>query len=178
MNATEFKRRFVPCYQVLYRVAFALTGNAPDAEDLLHDTYLKLWRKRDRLGDAALDERYLSAVVKNCYIDRMRSRRWNTVALEEGTVPDSSFPSGGPPSSDDHPDSGGPPETAQLKELMSLVDKLPEREKQLLKAHILDGIPYEELSRRTGLSQGNIRQILFRTRNKLQAQWKKMTKQK
>lgn len=166
MNASEFKRRFVPFYQSLYRVAFTLTGNASDAEDLLHDAYLKLWRKRDRLGEAALNERYLGAVVKNCYIDGLRSRKGVTVPLEEGTLPDGPSPS------------GGRPETGQIKELMSLVDKLPEREKQLLKAHILEEIPYEELSRRSGLTQGNIRQILFRTRNKLQAQWIKITRQK
>ena len=160
MNATEFKRRFVPYYRVLYRVAFTLTGNASDAEDLLHDAYLKLWKKRDRLGDAALNERYLCAVVKNCYIDVLRSRKGVTVPLEEGICSDGLYPS------------GGPPETGPLRELMSLVDNLPEREKFLLKAHFLEEVPYEELSRRTGLSQGNIRQILFRTRNKLQLQWK------
>lgn len=166
MNASEFKRRFVPFYQSLYRVAFTLTGNAPDAEDLLHDAYLKLWKKRDRLGDAALNEHYLSAVVKNCYIDVLRSRKGVTVPLEEGILSDGFFPS------------GGPPETGRLRELMSLVDNLPGREKLLLKAHFLEEVPYEELSRRTGLTQGNIRQILFRTRNKLQLQWKIITKRK
>ena len=166
MDASEFKRLFVPYYRMLYRVAYTLTGNASDAEDLLHDTYLKLWKKRDRLGEAAFNERYLSAVVKNCYIDDRRYRKWVTVPLDEGNSRDTAL------TSDDPPDSG------HLKELMSLVDKLPERERQLLRAHILEGIPYEELSRQTGLTQGNIRQILFRIRNKLQVQWNMITKRK
>ena len=166
MNASEFKRRFVPYYRMLYRVAYTLTGNASDAEDLLHDTYLKLWKKRDRLGEAAFNERYLSAVVKNCFIDDRRSHKWVTVPLDEGPSQDASLPF------------DEPPDTGHLKELMSLVYKLPERERQLLKAHILEDIPYEELSRHTGLTRGNIRQILFRIRNKLQVQWKMITKQK
>lgn len=41
----------MPFYKLLYRVAYRLTGNAQDAEDLLQDTYLKLWQKRDELAD-------------------------------------------------------------------------------------------------------------------------------
>ena len=160
MNSAEFKRRFVPYYQVLYRVAFQLTGNAPDAEDLLHDAYLKLWKKRDRLGDAALNERYLAAVVKNCHIDRLRAGR-QEVPLDLQDPPEC-------PADDGLPDSG------QLRELMRLVDKLPAREQQLLKAHFLEEIPYDQLSRQTGLTEVNLRQILFRARNKLKRQWKKI----
>ena len=50
MNAQEFKRRFMPFHRLLYRVAFHLTGNVQNAEDLLQDTYLKLWQKRNELG--------------------------------------------------------------------------------------------------------------------------------
>ena len=49
MDAREFKQRFMPHYKLLYRVAYYLTGNALDAEDLLQDMYLKLWQKRDDL---------------------------------------------------------------------------------------------------------------------------------
>ena len=47
MTAQEFKQRFMPHYRLLYRVAYHLTANAQDAEDLLQDMYLKLWQKRD-----------------------------------------------------------------------------------------------------------------------------------
>ena len=49
MDAREFKQRYMPHHQVLYRVAYHLTGNEQDAEDLLQDLYLKLWQKRDNL---------------------------------------------------------------------------------------------------------------------------------
>ena len=47
MDAREFKQRFMPHYKLLYRVAYHLTANAQDAEDLLQDLYLKLWQKRE-----------------------------------------------------------------------------------------------------------------------------------
>lgn len=162
MDSAEFKRRFMPYYRTLYRVAYSLTGNARDAEDLLHDTFLKLWNKRDRLGDAALDERYLRAVVRNCHIDKLRSvRHHRQVDIED--LQESVYYE-------------PVPEDSRLKELMKLVDKLPARERKLLMAYFIEDIPYSELSKRTGLSMGNIRQIIFRIRKKIQEQWKKKTR--
>ena len=50
MNQQEFKQQFMPFHRMLYRVAFELTGNTQDAEDLLQDTYLRIWQKREVLG--------------------------------------------------------------------------------------------------------------------------------
>ena len=51
MDAREFKRRFLPCHQKLYRVAFRLMGNAQDAEDMVQEAYLRLWKKRNITQD-------------------------------------------------------------------------------------------------------------------------------
>ena len=49
MSADEFKALFLPFHVRLYRTAYALLGNAQDAEDMVQDAYLKLWSKRDEL---------------------------------------------------------------------------------------------------------------------------------
>ena len=51
MDAAEFKQQFLPYHRKLYRVAFRLTGNPQDAEDMVQEAYLKLWNKRDELAD-------------------------------------------------------------------------------------------------------------------------------
>ena len=72
MDAREFKQRFMPHHQVLYRVAYHLTGNAQDAEDLLQDMYLKLWQKRDDLPDEAMKEAYLVTMIRHLFVDQRR----------------------------------------------------------------------------------------------------------
>lgn len=49
MTHAEFKARFLPYYQKLYRIAYRYVGNACDAEDMVQSTYLKLWEKQDFL---------------------------------------------------------------------------------------------------------------------------------
>ena len=75
MDAREFKQRFMPFHRRLYRVAYHLTGNAQDAEDLLQDTYLKLWQKRDALKDETITEAYLVTLMKNLFRDQRRLKR-------------------------------------------------------------------------------------------------------
>ena len=72
MDAREFKRRFMPHYRLLYRVAYHLTGNAQDAEDLLQDLYLKLWQKRDDLPDETINDAYLATMMRNLFVDQRR----------------------------------------------------------------------------------------------------------
>ena len=78
MDASEFKQRFMPFHRRLYRVGYHLTGNAQDAEDLLQDTYLKLWQKRDDLRHEAITEAYLVTLMQNLYKDQRRLKRIDT----------------------------------------------------------------------------------------------------
>ena len=49
MDANDFKRLFLPYHRKLYRVAFRLLGNVQDAEDMVQEAYLKLWKRREEL---------------------------------------------------------------------------------------------------------------------------------
>jgi RNA polymerase sigma-70 factor (ECF subfamily) len=166
MDAREFKQRFLPHYKLLYRVAFQLTGNAQDAEDLLQDLYLKLWQKRDDLNDGAVTEAYLVTIMRNLFRDQRRLKHIDTSTelKEEAEPPDER-------SLDRQIDSRD--EAAQME---GLIRQLPERDGRIIRMHLVDERSYEEIERDTGLSQGNIRIIVMRTRQKLKQQFLKMTK--
>ena len=166
MDASEFKQRFMPFHRRLYRVGYHLTGNAQDAEDLLQDTYLKLWQKRDGLRHEAITEAYLVTLMQNLYKDQRRLKRIDT--------------------SEDIDDHADPPDERSLSEtyeakdeaqqMETLMDGLPERDSSILRMHLVEEKSYEEIERDTGLSQGNIRIIMMRTKQKLKQQFQKLTK--
>ena len=88
MDAREFKQRFMPYHRLLYRVAYRLTENAQDAEDLLQDTYLKLWQKRNDLKEEAMNEAYLVTMMRNLFRDQRRLKRIDTsIELEKVAEP-------------------------------------------------------------------------------------------
>jgi RNA polymerase sigma-70 factor (ECF subfamily) len=166
MDASEFKQRFMPFHRRLYRVGYHLTGNAQDAEDLLQDTYLKLWQKRDDLREEAMTEAYLVTLMQNLFRDQRRLKRIDT--------------------SEDIKDHADPPDERSLFETLEakdeaqqmgvLMDGLPKRDSSILRMHLMEEQSYEEIQRDTGLSQGNIRIIIMRTRIKLKKQFEELTK--
>ena len=159
MDAQEFKQRFMPYHRLLYRVAYHLTGNQQDAEDLLQDTYLKLWTKRDDLPPEAQSEAYLITLMRNLYRDQRRLKRIETVDIGPHSIP---LPIEGEPEgvSGDH------------AELQSLINKLPDKQRQVMQAHIIEDRTYEEIEQDTGLSNGNIRVIISRAKQTIINLWK------
>ena len=166
MDTQEFKQRFMPHYRLLYRVAYHLTGNAQDAEDLLQDLYLKLWQRRDSLPEEATNEAYLATMMRNLFVDQRRLKRLDTSA--------------------DLKNDDGPPDERSLdrqidardevRHLEGLINELSERDTKIIKMHVIEDRSYDEIEQDTGLSGGNIRIIVMRTKKKLKEQFNKMTK--
>ena len=160
MTAQEFKQRFMPFHRLLYRVAYHLTGNAQDAEDLLQDTYLKLWTKRDDLPPDAQTEAYLITLMRNLYRDQRRQKRIETIDVDPHSIP---LPIEGE-------SEGGSEERAKLQ---GLINQLPDKQRQVMQAHIIEDRTYEEIEQDTGLSNGNIRVIISRAKQTIINLWKK-----
>ena len=160
MTAQEFKQRFMPFHRLLYRVAYHTTGNQQDAEDLLQDTYLKLWTKRDDLPQDAQTEAYLITLMRNLYRDQRRLKRIETIDIDPHSIP---LPIEGEPE-------GVSEERAKLQ---GLINKLPDKQRQVMQAHIIEDRTYDEIEQDTGLSNGNIRVIISRAKQTIINLWKK-----
>lgn len=166
MDAREFKQRFLPHHRLLYRVAYQLTGNAQDAEDLLQDMYLKLWQKRDALPDEAVKEAYLITMMRRLFIDQHRLKHLDTSAeLKEELSPPCERGLDGQIEMRD-----------EARQMEGLINELPERDAKIIRMHLMEERSYEEIEQDTGLTQGNIRIIVMRTKQKLKQQFQKMTK--
>lgn len=165
MDSREFKQRFMPHHKLLYRVAYHLTGNQQDAEDLLQDMYLKLWQKRDNLPNEATKETYLISMMRNLFVDQRRLKRLDTSELKnEDSPPDER-------SMDHQIDAKD-----EAQQMVGLIQQLPERDARIIKMHLMEEHSYEEIEQDTGLSQGNIRIIVMRSKKKLKEQFIKITK--
>ncbi|MBO6032293.1 MAG: RNA polymerase sigma factor [Prevotella sp.] len=166
MEAREFKQRFMPHYKLLYRVAYYLTGNAQDAEDLLQDMYLRLWQKREDLPDEAMKEAYLVAMMKNLFVDQRRHKR---IDASEDIEAHASPPD--ERSLDEQIDSRD-----EVQQVEGLIWQLSERDAKIIQMHLMEDRSYEEIESDTGLSQGNIRIIVMRAKKKLKQQFQNITK--
>ena len=64
MNKETFKQTYLPLSASMYRTAYRILGNPEDAEDMVQEAYMKLWKQRDTL-DGILDARAYAVTRKN-----------------------------------------------------------------------------------------------------------------
>lgn len=162
MDANDFKRRFLPYHQKLYRTAFRLMGNAQDAEDMVQEVYLKLWKKREELPpDIGNTEAYCVTLTKNLCLDALRASR-----PEEDNRPPEEL--GIAHESDPLREMTAKDEANQVKRI---IESLPRQQRQVIVMRDVNECSMEEIEEATGLSPGNIRVLLSRTRKKIREQF-------
>lgn len=72
----EFQALFVSERDKLFRMLMKLTGNAQDAEDLLQETFLTAWRKREQFDGRGAPEGFLRTTCLRLFLNaRTRSSR-------------------------------------------------------------------------------------------------------
>jgi len=157
MDSAEFKKRYLKQHKLLYRISWSLTQNVQDAEDLVQDTYLRLWQKRDILPPESETDAYLITVVKNLFYDRQRKMQIDTRA-DIDKVSD--------PVDDDNPEDMLV-QSSENQRVMKAIDDLPPGERKILSMHVIESKSYTDLEQETGLKQNYLRQIVMRAKNKL-----------
>src|SRR5476651_2094847 len=59
----------------VFRLAFRMTGNEQDAEDVVQETFLKAYRQLGRFESRANFGTWLHRIAVNCSIDLIRGRK-------------------------------------------------------------------------------------------------------
>ena len=154
----DFGNIWLPYADRFYRVAFHLLESEPDAEDAVQELYLKLWKARGSLGDVSNPAAYGISVLKNICIDRIRKRTIRQAEPLEKA----------PPLQDAPPESRSELKDT-LRYLMNEMEKLPQKQRDVLRMRTIEGLEYKEIAQRTGLSQVHIRVLIAQARKTLKS---------
>ncbi len=65
----------------LYQLAFRLTGNRQEAEDVVQETFLRVYKHLDRYDETLKFSTWIYRIASNLCIDRLRKRR-NVYSLD------------------------------------------------------------------------------------------------
>ncbi|MEM7582384.1 MAG: sigma-70 family RNA polymerase sigma factor [Acidobacteriota bacterium] len=71
----DFEAATMPFLDGLYNMAYRLTRNAEDAEDLIQETYFKAYKHYDKFEDGTNLKAWLFRIMKNTFINGYRKKR-------------------------------------------------------------------------------------------------------
>jgi RNA polymerase sigma-70 factor (ECF subfamily) len=146
----------------LLRYAMRFVKDASAAQDVVQDAFIKLFRIRQGGGsDPTLVKSWLYRVVHNGAVDYIR-RESRLRLLHERTGRDCPEPA--------REGATEPMTFDERRELvLTLLDRLHPRERQVVLLRLDQGLSYEEIARATGRTSGNVGNLLHHAVRKLAA---------
>jgi len=73
-NVPAFDSLFNKYSNKLYRFSFSLLKNAEDADEIVQETFYRVWKKREQIDITKSFKAYLFAISHNLIIDRLREK--------------------------------------------------------------------------------------------------------
>lgn len=152
----EIKEIWLPLSDRFYRVAYHILESQEDAEDAVQELYLKLIKTPDKFSKIKDPAAFGITILRNICIDIIRRReKRKSEELHEYMIADESSPDKAAAEKD------------KLRVLIQEIGRLPQKQSMVLKMRTIDGLEYEEIAQRTGLSQVNIRVLISIARKTL-----------
>jgi RNA polymerase sigma-70 factor (ECF subfamily) len=151
--------------RVIFRLAFRMTGNEQDAEDVVQETFMRAYKRLSDYEARASFSTWLYRIASNYALDLIRSRRRHEDKRERASSEDrdilQTIPEGSP----------GPDRLAfggQVKDhVNAALDELTAQERTAFVLRHFEGLSIEEIGRTLGTGTNATKHSIFRAVQKL-----------
>ncbi len=161
MQEISFRNDILPLKDKLFRLALRITLDRAEAEDVVQDTMIRVWNKRDEWQQFESVEAYCLIVAKNLAIDRSQKKDAQNVEL--------------PPEMAEEADTSGPYDrlvnNERMKIIHRLIDELPEKQRLIMQLRDIEGESYKDIAKVLQLTEEQIKVNLFRARQKVKQRY-------
>ena len=166
MKKISFRNDILPMKDTLFRLALRITLSREEAEDIVQDTLIKVWNRRDSWDTIDSIGAYSLAVCRNMALDRLRRSGSRTASL------DAAAPAG------DSPDTGATPlertvQRDRVQIVRTLIDSLPEKQRSCMQLRDIEGKSYRDIAAALGISEDQVKVNIFRARQTIKQQFQK-----
>ena len=168
MKKISFRNDILPMKDMLFRLAMRITLSREEAEDIVQDTLIKVWNRRDSWDTIESVEAFSLTICRNLALDRMRLHENQNASLDETT------PQGG----DNHADTASTPyeQTVQRERVTivrTLIDSLPEKQRSCMQLRDIEGKTYKEIAAVLDITEDQVKVNIFRARQTIKQQFQK-----
>ncbi len=158
MKKISFRNDVLPLKNELYRLALRITLNNAEAEDVVQETMMKVWNRREEWDAIESMEAFCLTICRNQALDKTRKMANQSQSLDDNNGME-------PP---DHSFSSDPERQIMLRDRVNLirrlVDSLPEKQRSIMQLRDFEGKSYKEVAIVMGVTEEQVKVNLFRAR--------------
>jgi RNA polymerase sigma-70 factor (ECF subfamily) len=171
-RATSFESEAVPHLDAVYRFAFRLTGSAPDAEDLVQETFLRAYRSWERYEPGTRAKSWLFTICRNAFL-RQRQHDSRRVEVMQKAARDNGSDALGPETVLFMPAYQQDPEGTFFfsvidRRILEMIARIPADFREVVLLSDLEGLSYADIASVLSVPIGTVKSRLFRGRRMLQ----------
>ena len=161
-------RQLVELYKVkIYRLAYDLTGNSMDAEDLSQDVFLKAYRSLDKFRGDAKFGTWLYRITVNTCLDHRSKKSLSMITPITITQHEDDSSTLEQAGSAILPDRAAEASLIQ-NNIERALEQLTPREKTVFMLRHYHDLPLKEIAETLDISLGSVKTLLFRAIRRLQ----------
>ena len=164
----SFRNDILPLKDRFFRLALRITLNPAEAEDIVQETMIKVWSKRNSWDTIDNIEVFCLTICRNLAIDKMRHMGNQTLSLEQEIEPS------------DESHHANPEEQAvqrdRVRLVRQLINQLPERQRSCMQLRDIEGKSYKDIATILDISEEQVKINIFRARQTIREQFKKADK--
>ena len=148
-----FQNTILPMKDKLFRLALRITMNREDAEDVVQETMLKLWRQRERWEQMDSLEAYAMTACRHIALDHQDKADNKVLSIEDEKPKERST---------------DPYNEMFQKERLQIVhdamNRLPEKQRTCMQLRDFEGYQYSEIATMLGITEEQVKVNIFRAR--------------
>lgn len=168
MNLEQFKINVLPLREKLFNYSRKMTEETSDAEDIVQEAFLKLWRIREKLDEYRSIDALATEIVKNLCLDRWRSpAHASSIELDEIKAQ----------AGWDNPERALV-EQDQVRLIGKIIESLPPLQQTIIRMKDVEGYESEEIAEITGCDIQAVRMNLSRARKKVREVFLQVTNER
>lgn len=153
-SSEAFRSGLVDAVPNLRAFAYSLCGDQTRADDLVQETLMKGWDKRDSFAEGTNLKAWLFTILRNTYFSQFRKKRREMEDPEEVMASRLSVA----PGQQDHVD---------VKDMMAALKLLPDDQREALLLVAAEGFSYDEAAEISECAVGTVKSRVNRARKRL-----------
>lgn len=144
--------------KAMFNIALRIVNDRAEAEDVLQESFVSAFRNLNDFQERSTFGAWLKRIVINKSIGQIKRRRFNLVALDEGTV-----------------DIGAEEEVdlaeeeLQVGHVRAAIGRLPDGYRIVLSLYLLEGYDHKEVSEILGITESTSKSQFLRARHRLKS---------